>query len=1192
MWSTLLSVVLVINELMASNAGIEISPAINFDSWIEVYNPSDQAVNLGGMYLSDDAGNLQKWQMPSDMGKVPAKGFKVIWLGSGDSNKLQAPFKLDCDGGTIYLSDSNGSLVTSEEYPEALSRTAWARTTDGGDDWSWTSTPTPEASNATAIFASKRLDAPKVSVDSKLFSSSLTINVTIPEGARLAYTTNGSLPTDPKDIPTEDPWTQMVKNGDCEGEDASYLAKKDGDKGKIENLITDGVGVNDSRGVTVHAIKSAKNDNTSQFFVYTPDHIWQTGEKYRFSMKVRADKAVKIKAYAQKKPGEEIKTSGGGWWGGGSSDPVTMLKSDGTYDVTTEWTEISYEGFISADQADEQWNWGGGGWGGWGGGGGGTTTYSLQTIAFNLNIDKSDDNNFYFDDISWESLPADYTEFPTKESTDGKFSISSTTNYTFRLFQDGYLPSVPVTRSYIQTTNKYTLPIISIVGDEKFLWDSKIGLDTDGDGTNGKTGNGQNSPKNYNCDWDRPVNFSYMSPEGEMLFNQDVNISVSGGYTRSQNYRSFKLKSNKVFDGMNRLDYVFFPQKPYNRNKVLLIRNGGNDVWRHNARFIDPALETIVQRSGIDVDVQSYVPIIEYVNGELRGVFNMREPNNDKFAYANFGYDDEELDALENSKVKNGSDEVMQRIYELGKRINEAGVYEELTTLLDIDEFTNYMAVTLFLHNDDWPDNNIKCYRSQNDGRFRFVSFDLDYAFKACWPTDSKDNPFDNFAMFKDNSAPRTSYNKDFVNFFLNLLKHDGYRKKFIDTFCLMGGSVFEPTRANAIVDELHNNVKAMCQLMKQQYINDGHDPDRAVTTIKNNLKGRSKKMTDYMQKFSQMNLKNVTRQEVKLSTDAEGASIYVNGLEVPYADFNGHLFAPVTLEAKAPAGYVFKGWKNGDEIVSTEAEMELPGDATVSLVACFEALSDDQLMAKGITPVRINEVSAANSIYANEYWKRNDWVELYNTTNEDIDVAGMYLSDNTNKPKKYQIAADGISTVVPAHGYLIVWCDKLNPESQLHASFKLASEGGDVLLTAPDESWCDHFVYTEHEGDETVGRYPDGASEVYVMNTPTIAKPNIMSSYMTAVQQPIITGIRDLMADTAEELSIRYAEGNLAIRSTQAERLQVRIVNLAGQSVATLPVELTGGATEISVEQLPAGVYVAVVTDQQGHKATCKFQR
>ena len=1186
MWSTLLSVVLVINELMASNAGVEISPAINFDSWIEVYNPSDQAVNLGGMYLSDDANNLKKWQMPNDMGKVPAKGFKVIWLGSADSNELQAPFKLDCDGGAIYLSDSNGSLVTSEEYPTALSRTAWARKTDGGDDWGWTSTPTLEASNATAIFANQRLDAPKVSVDSKLFSNSLTINVTIPEGARLAYTTNGSLPTDPKDIPTEDPWTQRVKNGDCEGEDASNLAKKDGDKGKIENLITDGVGVNDSRGVTVHSIKSAKNDNTTQFFVYTPDHIWQTGEKFRFSMKVKADKKAKIKAFAQKKPGEDIvKTSWGGWGGGGSSTPVSMLASQ--YDVTTEWTTISYEGTITADQADEQQDWGGGGW--WGGGGSVTITYSLQTIAFNLNISKTDDNNFYFDEISWESLPAGYTEFPTKESTDGIFSISKTTNYTFRLFQDGYLPSVPVTRSYIQTTNKYTLPIISIVGDERFFTDPKIGLDCDGDGTNGKTGNGQNSPKNYNCDWDRPVNFSYMSPEGKMLFNQDVNISVSGGYTRSQNYRSFKLKSNKVFDGMNRLDYMFFPQKPYNRNKTLLIRNGGNDIWRHNARFIDPALETIIQRSGIDLDVQSYVPIIEYVNGELRGVFNMREPNNDKFAYANFGYDDEELDALENSKVKNGSDEVMKRIYELGKRINEAGVYEELMTLLDIDEYTNYMAVTFFLHNDDWPDNNIKCYRSQNNGRYRFVSFDLDYAFKGCW-NNSKDNPFENFAQFKGDNAPRTNNNKEFVNLFLNLLQHDGFRKKFIDTFCLMGGSVFEPTRANAIVDELLNNVKAMCKLMKDQYINDGHDPDRSASTIKSNLKGRSKKMTDYMKKFSQMKLSGVTQQAVTLSADAEGASLYVNGLEVPYADFNGHLFAPVTLEAKAPAGYKFTGWKNGDEIVSTEAEMELPSDATVSLVACFEALSDDQLMAQGINPVRINEVSAANSIYANEFWKRNDWVELYNTTNKDIDVAGMYLSDNANKPKKYQIAANGISTIVPAHGYLIVWCDKLEPESQLHASFKLAAEGGDVLLTAADESWCDHFVYTEHKGDETVGRYPDGAAEVYVMNTPTIAKSNIISSYVKAVEQPIVTGIRDLMADVAEELSVRYAEGRLAIRSTQAERLQVRITNLAGQSVATLPVELTGGATEISVEQLPASVYVAVITDQQGHKATCKF--
>ena len=124
MWSTLLSAILIINEVMASNTGEVMSPAFNFDSWIEVYNPGATDINLGGMFLSIDASNPYQWQMPSNMGSVPAKGFKVIWLGSNDIKSNQAPFKLDCDGGTIVLSDKNGEVITKQNYPEAMSRTA------------------------------------------------------------------------------------------------------------------------------------------------------------------------------------------------------------------------------------------------------------------------------------------------------------------------------------------------------------------------------------------------------------------------------------------------------------------------------------------------------------------------------------------------------------------------------------------------------------------------------------------------------------------------------------------------------------------------------------------------------------------------------------------------------------------------------------------------------------------------------------------------------------------------------------------------------------------------------------------------------------------------------------------------------------------------------------------------------------
>ena len=685
MWSTLFSAILVINEVMASNAGEVMSPAINFDSWIEVYNPDDVGVNLAGMYLSNDAGNPQLWQMPNDMGIIPAKGFKVIWLGSNEIKSNQAPFKLDCDGGTIILSDRNGTVITKQNYPEAMSRTAYARKTDGGNEWGWTATPTPEATNTTAVFAKDRLKVPAVDQGSQLFKSSLTIKVDIPEGTTLRYTTDGSVPT--------------------------------------------------------------------------------------------ASSAI---------------------------------------------------------------------------------------------------------------------------STKGLFTIDKTTNYVFRLFQDGYLPSVPVTRSYIKTDDKYTIPVISIVGNEKYFTDPKIGIDCDGDGTNGKTGNGQNQPRNYNNDWDRPVNFSFLSPDGQMQFNQDVNIAVSGGWTRSLSPRSMKLKSNKIFDGQNRFDFSFFPQKPYIRNKQLVIRNGGNDIYNNNSRFRDAALETIIQRSGIDLDCQSYVPIIEYVNGRLRGVLNMREPNNDKYAYANFGYDDEELDAFENKEFKNGTNEAYRRLCNLAANIDKAGVYDEIRQLLDVDEFINYMAVELYLGNDDWPDNNVKAYRSQLDGRFRFICFDLDYTF----------NPWGRSISSLNTYSQSNSDRVEMVAMFLYLLRNEDFRKQFIDTFCLVAGSVFEVERANSIIDELLANVKPMTDLMKQKGISAGHYPENAATKIKNELSNRLSKLISNLQQYSPMKLSGAKKHTITLAADVEGANLYVNGLQVPYAYFNGQLFAPVRLEAKAPAGYTFSGWR------------------------------------------------------------------------------------------------------------------------------------------------------------------------------------------------------------------------------------------------------------------------------------------
>ena len=1263
MLSSVLAIVITINELMASNAGVVMSPATNFDSWIELYNPSEQEINLSGMYLSNDPTMPTLWQMPQDIGTIPAKGFKVVWLGSNDILNNQAPFKLDCDGGTICLNDKNGQLITSVDYPKAMSRTAWARTSDGGNTWGWTDAPTPGATNATSIFASERLAPPVVNQGSTLFQGTLNIKVDIPEGTKLLYTTDGSMPqkstlcSEEEESPINE-WTNWVKNGDCEGNDATCLVCKNGDEGgDLNTYFVDGAGYKGSRGIKVRSMNNPTNEWDTQFFVYTPDHIWNAGDKYRFSMKVRADRNDHITPQTQRTPGSYIH------W--------QML--NGGFNVTTEWKEYYYEGTITSEQAGDG---------------------AMQTIAFHLN-ESAEANTFYFDDIVWESFGGEGsgTTNCSKESKDGLFTITRTTNFVFRLFKDGFLPSVPVTRSYILPENEYTIPIVSIVGDERYFTDSMWGIDVNG--SNGIPGNSSEEPMNWNQPWDRPVNFSYISPTDGMLFNQDVNISVSGGWTRALNPRSMKLKSNKIFDDQNHLDYVFFPQKPYIRSKTLLVRNGGNDVYA-GSRFMDPALTTIIQRSGIDIDVQSFVQVVEYINGRFKGVLNLREPTNDKFVYANYGYDDEEIDMFENSTFTNGTKDAYDRLLELSENITDVGVYDEVKMLLDIDEFTNYMAAELYIGNDDWPDNNVKAYRSQDDGRYRFVCFDLDYALNA-W--DRRLSSLDNYNHV------------EMVRLFKNLLKHDEYRKKFIDTFCIVAGSVFEKGRVAAIVDELADAMRPMSQY-------DGKLPDNSANTIKNKLQTRLDDLTNQLQQYAPMKLNGVKKHSVQFGADVEGASIYINGVKVPYAEFNGKLFAPVRLEAKAPAGYTFSGWrkssgslvqifgvndtwkyyddgeapstwqstsfsdnswksgaaplgykmagvnttvsygnnsqqknpttyfrkefnlnatptsqdvfqlnyqlddgcvvwvngqeagrvnmqqgtvsydtfsqsyaedtpmtgtldlnpslfKKGNNVIAVEvhnisytssdlywaAELTTSVDAssdediltdavinltdnTVNLTAMFTPLSAKERAAQGLNPVRINEVSASNSIYVNEYFKHNDWVELYNTTDQPIDVEGMYLSDNLKKPQKYQITKGNtsINTIIPAHGYLVIWCDKLDPLSQLHASFKLDADGGDVLLTAADESWNDHLVYTTMKGDETVGRYPDGSANVIKMNLPTIAKSNITSSYTTEIEQPEVqTGIAEIPMESRQKSQQIYNLNGLAVQGALAPGIYIK---------------------------------------------------
>ena len=198
--------------------------------------------------------------------------------------------------------------------------------------------------------------------------------------------------------------------------------------------------------------------------------------------------------------------------------------------------------------------------------------------------------------------------------------------------------------------------------------------------------------------------------------------------------------------------------------------------------------------------------------------------------------------------------------------------------------------------------------------------------------------------------------------------------------------------------------------------------------------------------------------------------------------------------------------------LLSAEPVLDLAayeGQTLGHVVATYEAVAEDESLAALALPIRVNEVSAGNSVFINDLFKKNDWIELYNTTDTELDVAGLYLSDKLDNPMKYQIPSSAtVSTHIPAHGHLIVWADQLEAVSQLHAPFKLSNkDGGMVLLVSSDEfvqrnaaffeahpslrQFADGLTYNAHGGDQSAGRYPDGGNDIYIYTRPTIGKPN-----------------------------------------------------------------------------------------------------
>ena len=129
------------------------------DEFIELFNPSDQPVALGGLALSDDPVSFPKKHTLPELSFIPPKGFALL-TPTGDSTDPsranELPFKLASENEWISLLGANEVMIDQVHFANQRSDFSGGRTPDGSSNYELFTFPTPGYTNEASL-ANERL---------------------------------------------------------------------------------------------------------------------------------------------------------------------------------------------------------------------------------------------------------------------------------------------------------------------------------------------------------------------------------------------------------------------------------------------------------------------------------------------------------------------------------------------------------------------------------------------------------------------------------------------------------------------------------------------------------------------------------------------------------------------------------------------------------------------------------------------------------------------------------------------------------------------------------------------------------------------------------------------------------------------------------------------------------------------------
>ena len=524
---------------------------------------------------------------------------------------------------------------------------------------------------------------------------------------------------------------------------------------------------------------------------------------------------------------------------------------------------------------------------------------------------------------------------PTENSQEYTSALffNSTKIVRAKLFCEGYLSPRSTCHSYIffPSNRKLTLSVVSIMTDNKYLNDAKIGIYVDG--------SYNSKQKNYEYNWRRPMNIEiFETSDQESVINQLGEMRVTGGATRGNMRKSLGIYAHKRF-GEKRLNYEFFPdQKPGMTDfKSIMLRNAGNDF---DYLFMRDAIIQRTMAQHVDLDWQAWRPVIVYINGEYTGMLNIRERSNEDNIYTNYeGLED--IDMIENDEeLKEGT---IDNFNAFKAFYNESGhTLAEYAEWMDWEEYINLMIENIYFNNQDFPGNNNVIWRPQAEGgKWRWITKDTDFGLGLYGSAAD----YNTIKWLYDN---KYDYDRNWANkpehtiLFRHLMEDIDFKTEFLSRAAIYMGDFLNEKGTREVWDAMYNMIKTEYPYHRELVNRWWPNYDNELSTARKWLNKRTdnvyKQLADY---YNWGTPRALTINKQKESD----IKITVNGITLCNKVFDGKYYAgkTLTISAQGTEDNEVTGWKitgaQSKEVQGNEITLQMP-NGNIAIEPIFEDAS------------------------------------------------------------------------------------------------------------------------------------------------------------------------------------------------------------------------------------------------------------